>query len=91
MNQKQSPSRKLLRPLQLTAVVFFTVSGGPYGLESIISYVGGTTALVLIVLTPLLWSIPTILMVLELNGMMPKNGGYYQWVKMALGLKWGFL
>jgi amino acid transporter len=29
-------------------------------------------------------------MVLELNGMMPKNGGYYQWVKTGLGRKWGF-
>lgn len=82
---------KLLRPLQLTAVVFFTVSGGPYGLEPVLHYVGGNVALLLIFLTPILWSIPAILMVLELNGMMPKNGGYYQWVKTGLGIKWGFL
>jgi amino acid transporter len=83
-------SRGILRPLQLTAVIFFTVSGGPYGLEPVLQYVGGGVALLLIVVTPLLWSIPAIFMVLELNGMMPVNGGYYQWVKTALGLKWGF-
>ncbi len=89
----QSPpnnGRGLLRPLQLTAVVFFTVSGGPYGLEPILGYVGGRLALALTVLTPLLWCLPAIVMVLELNGMMPLNGGYYQWVKSGLGLKWGF-
>jgi amino acid transporter len=89
MRTTSSP-QKFLRPVQLTAIIFFTVSGGPYGLEPILNYVGGNLALFLIVLTPLLWSLPTILMVLELNGMMPKNGGYYQWVKQALGLKWGF-
>jgi amino acid transporter len=30
-------------------------------------------------------------MVLELNGMMPINGGYYQWVKTGLGIRAGFL
>jgi amino acid transporter len=83
-------ARGFLRPLQLTAVVFFTVSGGPYGLEPVLQYVGGGVALMLIIVTPILWSIPAIFMVLELNGMMPINGGYYQWVKKGLGLKWGF-
>jgi len=82
--------RGILRPLQLTAVIFFTVSGGPYGLEPVLQYVGGGVALLLIIVTPILWSIPAIFMVLELNGMMPLNGGYYQWVKQGLGLKWGF-
>ncbi len=91
MNDQQTHSTKLLRPLQLTAIVFFTVSGGPYGLEPMLSEVGGPMTLLLLVLTPLFWSVPTVLMVLELNGMVPENGGYYRWVKRALGLKWGFL
>lgn len=85
-----SNGRALLRPLQLTAVVFFTVSGGPYGLEPVLEYVGGGFALALIAITPFLWCLPAMLMVLELNAMMPLNGGYYQWVKSGLGLKWGF-
>jgi len=80
-----------LRPLALTAVVFFTVSGGPYGLEPLLSNVGAIPAILLVLVTPLLWSVPAILMVLELTSMMPRNGGYYQWVKDALGPRWGFL
>ncbi len=82
--------KKLLRPLHLTAIMFFTVSGGPYGLEPLIHNVGGTVAVSLILVTPVVWSLPVILMVLELNGMMPVEGGYYQWVKSALGPSWGF-
>ncbi|HVS96744.1 MAG TPA: APC family permease [Puia sp.] len=88
MPAARSPGK--LRPLQLAAVIFLTVSGGPYGLESLFSYVGNHGALLLLVLTPLFWDIPTILTVLELNSLMPITGGYYQWVKHALGLRWAF-
>jgi amino acid transporter len=76
--------------LQLAAVIFFTVSGGPYGIESVFVYAGEHGALLLLMIAPILWDVPTILAVLELNGMMPLNGGYYQWVKRALGLRWAF-
>ena len=81
---------KKLRPLQLAAVIFLTVSGGPYGLETLFTYVGNQGALMLLLVTPLLWDVPTILTVLELNSLMPVTGGYYQWVKRALGLRWAF-
>lgn len=84
------PSAKKLRPLQLAAIIFLTVSGGPYGLEPLFSYVGDHGALLLLLITPLLWDIPTIFTVLELNSMMPVTGGYYQWVKHALGIRWAF-
>jgi amino acid transporter len=37
-----------------------------------------------------LWDIPTIFTVLELNSMMPVTGGYYQWVKRAMGLRFAW-
>ena len=77
-------------PLQLAAVIFLTVSGGPYGLEQLYAGVGINGALLLLLVTPLLWDIPTILTVLELNSLMPVTGGYYQWVRHALGLRWAF-
>ena len=79
-----------IRPVQLTAVIFFTVSGGPYGLEPLITYAGQHGALLLLLITPLLWDVPAIFTVLELNSMMPVTGGYYKWVKHALGNRWGF-
>ena len=81
---------KRLRILPLAAVIFLTVSGGPYGLEPLLSYAGTHGALLILMLTPLLWDVPTIFVVMELNSMMPVTGGYYQWVKRALGIRWAW-
>ena len=83
-------AHKRLRVWQLAAIIFFTVSGGPYGLEPLLGYAGAHGALLLLIITPLLWDVPAILTVLELNSMMPVTGGYYQWVKKTLGLRFGF-
>jgi amino acid transporter len=87
---RSSAAIKKIRPLQLVAVIFFTVSGGPYGLEPLLSYAGQHAALLLLLLTPMVWDVPAIFTVLELNSMMPIEGGYYRWVKHALGTRWGF-
>ena len=81
-------AKRKLKPIQLAAVIFLTVSGGPYGLEPLLEQTGANAALLLLLVTPLLWDVPTIFAVLELNSLMPITGGYYQWVKRALGLRW---
>jgi len=81
---------KKIRPIQLVAIIFFTVSGGPYGLEPLLTYAGQHGAILLLLITPLLWDVPAIYTVLELNSMMPVTGGYYKWVKYALGNRLGF-
>ena len=83
------PIIRKISVLPLASVIFFTVSGGPYGIEPLIGY-AGSYAIPLLMITPLLWDIPTILVVLELNSMMPVEGGYYEWVKRGLGIKWAF-
>src|ERR1043165_6402273 len=89
MLRTASPHKRL-RILPLAAVIFLTVSGGPYGLEPLLSYGGSHGALLILMLTPLLWDVPTIFIVMELNSMMPVTGGYYQWVKRALGIRWAW-
>lgn len=91
-NKLKTPSSKarLLKPLSLVAVIFLTVSGGPYGLEPLLQFAGKNGALLLLMIVPFLWDAPTIFTVLELNSMMPVNGGYYKWVNRALGLRWAF-
>lgn len=84
------PVPKKIRPLQLVVIIFFTVSGGPYGLESLLSYAGSHATLLILLVTPILWDVPAILTIAELNSMMPVEGGYYQWVKNALGKRFGF-
>lgn len=87
-SRQKSPGK--LRAAHLAAVIFLTVSGGPYGLEELFGYVGNHGALLLLLVTPLFWDVPTILTVLELNSLMPITGGYYMWVKRALGIRWAF-
>jgi len=79
-----------MRLLPLIAATYFMVSGGPYGLEDIIGKAGYWRALLLLALVPLVWSLPTSLMVGELASAVPEEGGYYCWVRRALGGFWGF-
>src|SRR5437763_589535 len=70
--------------------MFFTVSGGPFGLEGLVGTVGPGVALLLLFATPLLYSVPETLLIGEIASMLPVEGGYYQWVKRAFGRGWGF-
>src|SRR5438046_3241105 len=70
--------------------MFFTVSGGPFGLEGLVGSVGPGVAVLLLVATPLIYSVPEALLIGELASMLPVEGGYYQWVKRAFGRFWGF-
>lgn len=70
--------------------MYFTVSGGPFGLEGLVSSVGPGVALLLVIATPILYSVPETLLIGELASMLPAEGGYYQWVKRAFGRFWGF-
>src|SRR5689334_11088551 len=74
----------------LVAATYFMVSGGPYGLEELVAAAGYQGALVALVVTPLVWSLPTTLMIGELAAALPEEGGYYAWVRRALGPFWGF-
>ena len=81
---------KKMKLLPLIAATYFMVSGGPYGLEDIIGKAGYGRALLLLLLVPFFWSLPTSLMVGELASALPEEGGYYRWVRLALGEFWGF-
>ena len=86
----QSRSKGGLRLLPLIAATFFMVSGGPYGLEDIIHDEGYRLAILLLAVTPLFWSLPVALLVGELSAAIPEDGGYYVWVRRAMGPFWGF-
>ncbi len=72
------------------AATFFMVSGGTYGTEDIIHGAGYKLGILILLLTPLLWSLPAALMVGELATALPVDGGYYVWVRRAMGNFWGF-
>jgi len=66
------------------------VSGGTYGTEDIVHGAGYGRAILILLLTPVLWSLPTAFMIGELSSALPFEGGYYAWVRRALGNFWGF-
>jgi amino acid transporter len=84
------PRARGLAVVPLVAATYFMVAGGPYGLEELVSSVGYRGAMLALVATPLLWSLPTALMVGELASAVPEEGGYYVWISRALGPFWGF-
>ena len=74
----------------LVAATFFMVSGGTYGTEDIVHGAGYGRAILILLLTPLVWSLPTAFMIGELSSALPYEGGYYAWVRRAMGNFWGF-
>src|SRR5215467_5054693 len=75
--------------LPLIGVIFFTVSGGAYGIEPLVGQLNAGWAVVLIIVTPILWALPISMMAAELSSAMPEEGGYYFWVRAGMGNFWG--
>jgi amino acid transporter len=84
---KKKPARLTFWPL--VVATFFMVSGGTYGTEDIVR-TGYGKAILILLLTPILWSLPTAFMLGELSSALPEEGGFYVWVRRALGDCWGF-
>ncbi|MGQ9767235.1 MAG: APC family permease, partial [Anaerolineae bacterium] len=83
--------KRNLTLLPLFGLLYFTVCGGSFGIEPLVGWSGPGLALLLIAITPIIFSIPNMLMVRELQSMMPVEGGYYHWIKVAFGPFAGFM
>ena len=91
MSSKPQPTvKKGITLWPLIAATYFMASGGPYGLEEAVGSGGYIGAILLVLVTPLIWSLPTGLMIAELSSAIPAEGGYYVWVRRAMGPFWGF-
>jgi amino acid transporter len=93
-NVIRTESKKLKRELTLLplfGLIYFTVCGGSFGAEPMVGWSGPGLAILLFFVTPLLFSIPNMLMVREMQSMMPVEGGYYHWLKKAFGPFVGFM
>lgn len=84
------PARKKMLLLPLIAATYFMVSGGPYGIEDILGGAGFGRAIAILLLLPIVWSLPTALMIGELASAIPDEGGFYVWVRRGMGPFWGF-
>jgi amino acid transporter len=83
-------SARKMTLVPMIAATYFMVAGGPQGLEDIVHKTGYSATLLILVLTPLLWSLPASLMVSELATAIPEEGGFYVWVRRGLGPFMGY-
>lgn len=77
--------------LPLLFLIFFEVSGGPYGEESTVAAAGPLWAILGFLIFPFIWSIPEALITAELATAFPGNGGFVIWADQAFGPFWGSL
>lgn len=90
---EESPRSKDLQKVSiipLVFLIFYQVSGGPFGIEDSVRAAGPLLSILGFLILPLIWSIPEALVTAELGTMFPENGGYVLWVSSALGPFWGF-
>ena len=75
----------------LAVIVFYSVSGGPFGIEPAVRAAGNFYALLGFLLLPILWSLPEALMTAELGSAIPEAAGGVAWVELAFGKQAGWL
>lgn len=76
--------------IPLIFLIFYEVSGGPFGVEDTVRAAGPFLALLGFLVYPFIWCVPEALITAEMGTMFPENGGYVVWVATALGPYWGF-
>ena len=87
-----APTRNLrrIKLAPFVALLFAYCAGGPFAFESMISESGPGLALTFLLVVPLLFAVPIALVTAEMTTVMPVEGGFYRWTRVALGDFWGF-
>ncbi len=71
--------------------MFAYTTGGPFGMEEMVTTSGPGLTLVYLLVIPFFWCIPVSLVAAELTTAIPVEGGFYRWVRVGYGNFWGFL
>jgi amino acid transporter len=72
-------------------VMFAYTTGGPFGMEEMVTTSGPGLTLLYLLIIPFFWCIPVSLVAAELTTAIPVEGGFYRWVRASYGDFWGFL
>lgn len=84
-------SSSSLGKASLAVLVFYSVSGGPFGVESAIRTGGYLYTLLGFIIGPLVWSVQEALMTAELSCVFPEASGGMAWVEEAFGPMAGWM
>lgn len=85
------PPRPHIGLLGVTILAFFSVSGGPFGLEVAVAAGGPARTLATLLLFTVFSAIPSALMTAEMSSALPGRGGFVQWVDRGLSTRLGGL
>jgi amino acid transporter len=91
---KPNATHAALRKASLLPFVFVMyayATGGPFGLEDMVTTSGPGLTLLYHLFIPFFWCIPVSLVAAELTTAIPVEGGFYRWVRAGFGDFWGFL
>ena len=90
MRQKAAEVKKA-GLLYFVFVMFAYTTGGPFGMEEMVTTSGPGLTLIYLLVIPFFWCIPVSLVAAELTTAIPVEGGFYRWVRAGYGHFWGFL
>lgn len=79
------PEEHLLRLFPLMALIFYEVSGGPFGSEDAVGASSPAIAMLGFIVFPLVWSVPEALITAEMSVMYPEDCGVQCPVHAATG------
>ena len=82
-NAQQQAQPVKVKPVSfwgLVALIFFCVSGGPFGSEPSVATGGPFWAIVAFIVFPLVWCIPEAMITSELSSLFPGNSGFTSWI-----------
>jgi amino acid transporter len=80
-----------LNSIMLATIVFYSVSGGPFGIEESIRAGGNFYTLLGFLILPFVWSIPEAVMTTELGAAFVDASGGVAWVEAAFGYSAGWM
>lgn len=86
----QKKRGKTLGVVALCCLTYYSVSGGPFGFESVVQAGGPFWALAGFALL-FVWALPEALITIEMSIVFPEASGSVAWVEAAFGAKWGFI
>ena len=82
--------KKNMKVSTVVFMIFCICAAGAYGLEAMIPAAGPGLTIAMIIVIPLIWSLPLALVCAELGAERPIAGGAYRWVQESMGEFWGF-
>ena len=84
-------SHQKIGVIPLAVMVFYNVSGGPFGCETSVRSGGNFFALLGFLVMPLVWSVQEALITAELGTTFPEASGGVAWVEEAFGVNAGWM